>query len=126
MNEQTLSERRILIVEDEYLLAEDLQGELTDAGAVVVGMASNVTDALEIISSEGELDAAVLDVNLGGTPVFPVADRLLDKGIPFVLTTGYDASAIPQRFRDVLRCEKPFHVKAVVRSIEQAIVSSRN
>lgn len=121
MPEQTLRDYRILIVEDEYLLAEDLRHVLTKAGAIVAGMASTVKDALELIDADGKLDAAVLDMNLGGSPVSPVADRLVELGVPFVLTTGYDASAIPPRFRSVVRCEKPFRPATVVRSVKQVI-----
>jgi DNA-binding NtrC family response regulator len=119
--EQALRDYRILIVEDEYLLAEDLRHVLTKAGAIVAGMAGTVKDALELIDAEGKLDAAVLDMNLGGTPVSPVADRLMELGVPFVLTTGYDASAIPERFRNAVRCDKPFRPAAVVRSVKQVI-----
>jgi DNA-binding response OmpR family regulator len=121
VTEAVLSGRRILVVEDEFLLAEELHYELTKAGAVVVGMASTVDDALQMIQMEGELDAAILDVNLGGTLVFPVADRLRDQGVPFVFTTGYDASVIPSRFTGSLSCEKPFDVASVLRSIRQLI-----
>jgi DNA-binding response OmpR family regulator len=124
MREQTLLNYRILIVEDEYLLAEDLREELTRAGAIVVGMTSTVKDALALIEAEGKLDAAIIDVNLGGTPGFPIADRLSERQVPFVFATGYDPSAIPARFRDALRCEKPFSSEVVLRSIKQVIQAS--
>jgi DNA-binding response OmpR family regulator len=121
VTEAVLRDRRILVVEDEFLLAEELQYELASAGAVVIGMASTVADALELIRVESHLDAAILDVNLGGTPVFPVADRLREQGVPFVFTTGYDASAIPTRFKDSLSCEKPFDVTCLLKSIRQLL-----
>src|SRR5215467_2301487 len=117
MSEHALRNLNILIVEDEYMLAQDLRHDLAKAGAYVVGMASTVKDALGLVAEHGRLDGAVLDVNLGGEPVFPLADHLLEQGVPFVFTTGYDASAIPARFQGVLRCEKPFGPGAVVRSL---------
>jgi DNA-binding NtrC family response regulator len=123
MPETTLLNCRIIIVEDEFFLAEDLRYELSKAGAVVVGTASAVEDALELISRESDLHAAILDVNLAGKPVFPVADRLIERGIPFVFTTGYDASSIPAQYKDVARFEKPFNVTRVLRSLMQFIRS---
>jgi DNA-binding NtrC family response regulator len=121
MPDQLLRGCRILVVEDEFFLAEDLQQELSTAGATVVGMASTIREALALIDTEGHLDCAILDVNLGGKPVFPVADYLIDRSVPFVLTTGYDASSIPPRYQGALRCEKPFHVPVLIHSIRQAI-----
>jgi len=112
---------RVLIVEDEYLLAEELRHELTEAGAIVTGMASTVKDALALIDGGGELDGAILDVNIGGKPVFAVADRLMDLGVPFVFTTGYDESAIPPRFKHALIFEKPLDVAGVLRSVRQVV-----
>lgn len=123
MPEQPLCDRRVLIVEDEYLLADDLRYGLTKAGAIVVGMVSTVGDALELIDAGGEFDAAVLDVNLGGQPVFPVADRLSGRGVPFLFTTGYDASTIPPRFNGIERCEKPFDSEKIIRSLKGILKS---
>ena len=124
MPEETLSGCRILVVEDEFFLAEDLRSELNSAGAVVVETVSTIEGALALIDAEGKLDAAILDVNLGGTSVFPVADRLFECGVPFVFVTGYDASSIPARYREVLRCEKPFNVGGVLRSIRTVLAAS--
>jgi DNA-binding NtrC family response regulator len=123
MAERALHQCRVLIVEDEYFVAEDLRHELTEAGAVVVGMAGSVNEALGMIRAEATLDVAVIDMNLGGTPVFAVADLLTERGVPFVITTGYEASAIPPRFDHAVRCEKPFNTAALLRSISQVIRS---
>jgi CheY-like chemotaxis protein len=85
-----LSGWRVLLVEDEFLIAEDLASVLSAAGATVVGPAYTVAGALSLIESGDALDGAVLDVNLKGEAVFPVADALLSRSIPFVFTTGYD------------------------------------
>ncbi|KKC24804.1 response regulator [Sphingomonas sp. SRS2] len=108
MGEQLLARRRILVVEDEYFLADDLDGALTDAGAKVLGPLPSVKEAARFIASEPSIDAAVLDINLHGEMVFPVADALRERGIPFAFATGYDQLALPARFADVPRIEKPF------------------
>ena len=107
MAEATLQDCHVLVVEDEFLLAYELETELTDAGATVVATASTVDAALQQIDCQERIDGAVLDVNLGGKSVYPVADRLVERNVPFVFTTGYDASALPSRFKHVMKCEKP-------------------
>lgn len=121
MTTDSLRDRRILIVEDEYLIAEYLQSELEDAGAVVAGMAANIEDALRLLDSNPTLDAAILDVNLGGEMVFPLADQLLERGVPFIFTTGYDASSIPARYAMAARCEKPYNTEAMLSAIRRVI-----
>jgi CheY-like chemotaxis protein len=96
---------RLLIVEDEYTIAGDMARWFEEAGVQVVGPAGSVRKALALVSSD--LDAAVLDVNLGDERVFPVADALSTAGVPFVFATGYDAHIIPEIYADVPRCEKP-------------------
>ncbi|ARP93821.1 response regulator [Bordetella genomosp. 13] len=121
MTTDSLRDRRILIVEDEYLIAEYLQSELEDAGAVVAGMAANIDDALRLLENNPTLDAAILDVNLGGEMVFPLADQLLERGVPFIFTTGYDASSIPARYATAVRCEKPYNTEAMLNAIRRVI-----
>jgi DNA-binding NarL/FixJ family response regulator len=88
-----LAAKRVLVVEDEYLIAMDMSAYLESEGAHVVGPASSVNAALEALQ-RAELDGAILDA-------------LAARGIPFVFTTGYDARMVPARFADVRRCEKP-------------------
>lgn len=118
--EPSFQGHRLLVVEDEYFLAQEVCEGLKDMGAEIVGPAGSVDDALALIEG-GTLHGAVLDVNLGGEPVFPVADRLAERGVPFLFTTGYDASAIPDRFGAVVRCEKPVDVDRVVRAIGKVL-----
>jgi len=80
---------------------------LIDAGAAVVGPIASVNAALAIIDCEANIDGAILDTNLQGEMVFPVAGRLEYQGTPYLFTTGDDASIIPSRFRHVARIEKP-------------------
>ncbi|TPG37959.1 PAS domain S-box protein [Roseomonas nepalensis] len=85
--------RRVLVVEDETLIAMELETALEEIGLEVVGPAQNLTDALRLVRDETELHAAVLDVNLGGEDrVFPVADILLTRGVPIVFATGYGSA----------------------------------
>jgi CheY-like chemotaxis protein len=111
-----ISEKRVLVVEDEYLVAMDVSAYLEAAGAHVVGPASNVNAALEAVEHT-ELDGAIVDVNLRGEMAYPVADALVERGIPFVFTTGYDAHTVPARFAAVKRCEKPTTPEAIGRAL---------
>lgn len=123
MAEQNLEGSRILVVEDEYFLADDLQEALGQAGAEVLGPIARVETATAFIAGEPRIDAAVLDINLNGEMVFPVADALRERGIPFAFATGYDRSALPDRFAEVPRLEKPFNgarVAAVLAPLVQA------
>jgi CheY-like chemotaxis protein len=112
-----ISAKRVLVVEDEYLVAMDMSAYLEAAGAHVVGPASNVSAALEALEEHAELDGAILDVNLRGEMAYPVADALTARGIPFVFTTGYDIRAVPARFAGVKRCEKPATPEAISRAL---------
>jgi DNA-binding LytR/AlgR family response regulator len=109
MNDSTpLDGRCFLIVEDEYLLAVDLTNSIESHGAKVLGPAATVEAALALIEENGNrVDGAVLDINVRGKRVYPVADALMSLGVPFIFTTGYDAIALPSRYVDIPRCEKP-------------------
>ncbi|MGI4765366.1 MAG: response regulator [Janthinobacterium lividum] len=98
--------RRVLVVEDDYFIAKGLVRHLRAAGVEVVGPAATVADALDLVRA-GPLDGAVLDINLQGELAFAVADALVERGVPFVFTTGYSADVIPERYTGIVRCEKP-------------------
>ena len=119
MSEGLLQGRRILVVEDEYLIADAMQIALEGAGAVVVGPAPSVRKALWLLDADAGVDCAVLDLNLGDEKVFPVADMLQARGVPFLFTTGYDAAAVPQAWRHVRRLEKPIEVSAITRELSE-------
>lgn len=107
----------VLVVEDEYLIADDLCYALEEAGARVLGPAPSVREALELIRAGAKPDAAILDINLRGENAFPIADRLRELNIPFVFATGYEAWAIPADYRGVYRCEKPVRLDVAVREL---------
>lgn len=123
MSERTLRDCRILVVEDEYMLADELQTELDGADAVVLGPVGSLEDALELIRCEQNIDGAILDVSLRGEMAFPAADLLIERGVPFLFTTGYDRSAIPARFAEVVRCDKPINMRLVTRAIGRLVHS---
>lgn len=121
MSDSSLRGCRVLVVEDEYLLAIELEFHLAEAGAIVLGPAGTMEDAVAIIDAEPAIDGAILDVNLGGETRFTAADMLLTRGVPFLFTTGYDGSIFPPRFADIVRCEKPITVKRVTEVIDRLI-----
>lgn len=112
-----LTGRNLLVVEDEYFLADDLAAKFRARGASVVGPAASVDEALELLDGGAAVDGAVLDLNLQGEKAFPIADLLLARNVPFVFATGYDASAIPERFAGVKRCEKPVDAGKLARAL---------
>jgi len=124
MAESALRDRRILVVEDEYLIAMSLQEALESAGAVVVGPAPSVDKALKQIESEPHIDAAVLDVNLGGMLAYPVADMLVARKIPFVFTSGYEDSLLKSRYSQVKNCPKPYRFGAMEEALVEAMARS--
>jgi DNA-binding response OmpR family regulator len=96
------------VVEDAALVAMQVSRALEDGGAVVVGPAAVLAQAIRLAVS-ARIDAALLDVDLDGESVFPVADVLAERGIPFLFTTGFDAATIlPERFRGTTVLGKPY------------------
>ncbi len=112
---------RILLVEDEYIVAMEIADSLSDMGAEVLGPIARVPEVLAFLATaEPAPDAAILDVNLGGEMVYPVADVLIARGIPFVFTTGYDRSALDAAYADFARCEKPIDLRRCLYMLPQA------
>lgn len=100
--------KRVLIVEDEALLAFELQLAFEDAGAEVVGPAHSLMHALETITHDRDIDYAVLDVDLRGEDVYPIAELLLQRGVPFVFHTGHGSRAhLTQLFPGTKTLAKP-------------------
>lgn len=117
MTEPTLANRHVLVVEDDFFIAEALAEELEARGALVVGPVPTVRDALKLFEEGTRIDGAVLDLNLRGEKAFPVCDVLMQRRIPLVLTTGYDGSDIPERYRSLPRCHKPAEPAMIVRAL---------
>jgi PAS domain S-box-containing protein len=102
----SLSGRRVLLVEDEALVAMMIQECLTESGHLVIGPISRAADALQA-AKEIDYDAAILDINLGDEMAYPVADIVAARGVPFVFVTGYEADTIDDRFSHVPILQKP-------------------
>jgi CheY-like chemotaxis protein len=116
----TLRDKRILVVEDEPVVAMLEEHELLGAGAEVLGPAASVAEALrlvEVAASDGGLSAAVLDINLGGEAVMPVADRLAALGVPFLFATGYGAGCDTGGHAAPL-LHKPFTPERLITALE--------
>jgi CheY-like chemotaxis protein len=114
---RVLSCQRILVAEDEYLIAMDLVEVLEALGAEVIGPIGNVSEGSSLIALE-KIHAAVLDVNLQGELVFPLADALAEQAIPFVFATGYNDGSIPSRFDQIERFAKPYSTAEMQRLVE--------
>lgn len=112
-----LSGKAIMIVEDEYLIALNVEMAMGELGAKVIGPFSLIDDALEALKGADLPDAAILDINIRGRHVFPVAERLLERQIPFVFATGYDNWTIPAHLSHVPRFEKPVDPVRLVRAL---------
>jgi len=98
---------RVLVVEDEAAISLLLEDMLLDFGCVVVGPAARLATALDTVRRE-RLDLAILDVNVAGEPIYPVAEALLERSVPFVFSTGYGSAGIKDAFRDRPVLQKPF------------------
>jgi CheY-like chemotaxis protein len=114
---------RVLVVEDETLVAMMVEDLLMDLGCTVVDVVGTLPAALGVVTNESIiLDGAVLDVNLGGDKVFPVAEALQARGVPFIFATGYGIAGIEERFRRSPVLGKPYDGS----SLETALTSARN
>jgi CheY-like chemotaxis protein len=106
-NNSALSGLKVLVVEDEMMVSMLIEDMLADLGCTVVGPASRLDEAIALANS-ADLDCAVLDVNLGGQPIFPLADLLRAKGAPFAFATGYGDAGLRETDRGSPVLQKPF------------------
>ena len=104
---------RVLIVEDEYFLANDLDKALRAQGAEVIGPIAEVSEAIAQLGHD-EFDVAVIDINLRDELAFSIADELVPRHIPFVFATGYGSEKIPNRFHNIKSWQKPYDVASIV------------
>ena len=118
---KSLASRRILVVEDEYLIADDLAELIGAAGAEVIGPAASLPKAMRLLEQGAQPDAAVLDINLRGIDVFPLAEQLAKQAVPMIFLTGYGANTIPPQFLNIRRCEKPMEVGNVVSALGELL-----
>jgi CheY-like chemotaxis protein len=108
-----LSGKTILVVEDEFLLALQLEELVESLGGRVRGPYRRLDHAMEA-ARQHDFDLAILDINLGGAMVYPLADDLAERQVPFVFLSGYSGANLPERFRSVTRLSKPCDPDALI------------
>jgi CheY-like chemotaxis protein len=113
---------RILIVEDEAMIAMLVEDMVLDFGSEVVGPAAKMADAISLAQS-ATLDAAILDVNVSGSVIFPVAEILSKRGIPYIFATGYGSTGIPPRFQSHPTLPKPFSYQSLAEVLRDALAN---
>jgi len=111
----------VLVVEDEYMIADALVRELRGVGARVVGPAASLPQAMTLIADLPSPDVAILDINLRETLVYPLIDRLLAADVRVLITSGYDEAMIPERYRALPRCEKPASTECLREAAERLL-----
>ncbi|MBI5260801.1 MAG: response regulator [Bradyrhizobium sp.] len=116
-----LAGRRVLVVEDEYFLADDISRELNLVGAQILGPVNQIDEASTLLESGERVDAAVLDVNVASEMVFPLARALRSRNVPFLFTTGYDRNVVAPEFDDVVLLSKPLDIAALVRELSDLL-----
>jgi DNA-binding response OmpR family regulator len=104
-----LSGFRIMVVEDETLIAMLVEDMLTDIGYSVVKVVATISQGLAFLAApDSRIDGAILDVNLGGEKVFPIADVLIERGVPFIFATGYGTAGLEPPYAGRPVIAKPF------------------
>jgi len=112
---------RILVVEDEYFLAEDIGRALRALDASIVGPVGHLADGMAVLNNDKAISGAVLDVNVHDEKIFPLARELKARNVPFVFTTGYDSNVLEAEFLQVPRWTKPVDASAVALGLAQLI-----
>jgi DNA-binding response OmpR family regulator len=123
MNESLLSGRNVLIVEDEFLIADDLAATIARHGGIVLGPVPNQAEAKKLIDRTPP-DVAVLDINLQGDEAFPLADTLIERNVPVLFLSGYDRPHLPRRFDGVPLLQKPHEAGVVAEGLAALLRSA--
>jgi CheY-like chemotaxis protein len=105
-------QRRVFIVEDEIMIRMLLEEMLADLGYGVAASAGGLQEAVAL-ARDSDFDLAILDVNLNGDAVYPVAEVLAQRGIPFIFSTGYGERGLPESYRDRPKLQKPFQLETL-------------
>jgi CheY-like chemotaxis protein len=123
MGESSRTTPRLLVVEDEYLIRMLLEDMLADLGYDVAAAVGTIAEASEL-AAKGEFAAAILDVNLDGQEVYPVAQILAERGLPFVFVTGYGERNLPASYRDRPALQKPFQAEQLKAALDQILAAA--
>jgi len=115
--------RRVLVIEDEALVAMLIEDMIHDSGDEMAGSASKLTDAVALAQGT-QADVALLDINLGGALAYPVADVLRERGVPIVFTSGYGSAGLIERFQDCPMLDKPFDQYSLEHAIHTVVKSN--
>ena len=121
MSTTLLNRPKILVVEDECLIAEELRICLLEAGADVIGPVGVLEDALNLAGSEQDIACALVDIGLEGGMTYALAEYLDERSIPYLFTTGYSPAAIPDRFGGIGNFQKPIRMAALLQGIGNLI-----
>jgi DNA-binding NtrC family response regulator len=113
--------RTVLVVEDDYFIADALTTALEEEDMHVLGPFPSVATACKALDDGKQPDVAVLDVNLQGERIYPLLDRLMREDTPVVLTTAYDGSAIPDMYRSLPRLQKPVPLRHLIDCVNQLL-----
>jgi DNA-binding response OmpR family regulator len=116
---------RVLIVEDEPLVAENLRADLIDEGFEVVGVAARVESALRMIHSM-EFDVAIIDANLAGVSAAPAAAALAARRLPFMVLSGYAREQLQREFSDVVYVQKPYRIRKLIDELNSLLRNQRD
>ena len=123
LSKRELSNRKVLVVEDEMMIAMLIEDMLDEFGCKLVGPATNVPRALELIGKE-KVDVAVLDLNLDGKDTYAIADALRQKNVPFIFATGYGSTGMRPEYGDRPVLQKPFQAKDLEIALADALAGS--
>lgn len=108
---------RVLVVEDDYFIADEICTTLRNGGAEVLGPAPDIEQGLAVVKTQ-PIDCAVLDINLHGDLAFSLASELRERGTPSIFATGYDRSVLPETFSGSVRLEKPVDLTALLEAVQ--------
>jgi CheY-like chemotaxis protein len=118
-----LAGRRVLVVEDEWIVASELDDELTEMGCRVIGPVPSVREAMDIMK-EQPLDVALVDIELGEDTGYPIAHALQARNIPVVFLTGYNLAALASEFRHLRCLEKPVGARGLAAALTAALTDA--
>jgi CheY-like chemotaxis protein len=123
MSDSTTAMPRVLVVEDEYLIRMLLEDMLADNGYAVAKAVGTIAEASQF-AADGAFDVAILDVNVDGEEIYPVADILAQRGLPFVFVTGYGEDSLPAKYRNRPALQKPFQSEQLRATLAELLAAA--